>query len=186
MLPSCSLTPSPSYWFPLPSLYVSLSVTPTIHQSVFPCVFISLYFCFPLYRCSCLTRGYSLEPHGFSLPLPLVLTRVRAPLSLASLVFLSRLVPPPRSQSFATEENYSLSILETPTPDHETNFFHRGEFPLPAYIRILFLLFSRDDNDFGDDLLRLRGERASVRQGCINKTIWSTFVITSEYVLYFG
>lgn len=142
LLPSCSVILSLSHLFFFPFLCVSLSVTPSIYSSVSPCVFISLYFCFPHYQSFCLTHVYPiLSPFSFSFLLGRVL---RASLFsflflLSHSVFLFPLLL--CSQSFATEENYSLSILETPTLDHETNFFHRGEFPLPAYIRILFTFF---------------------------------------------
>lgn len=50
LLPSCSVILSLSHLFFFPFLCVSLSVTPSIYSSVSPCVFISLYFCFPHYQ----------------------------------------------------------------------------------------------------------------------------------------
>lgn len=107
------------------------------------CLYLSIFLFSPLPK-FCLTHvyPYPLSLSSFSLLLGSSTTRVSILLPLPLFSFYLSLSPlPPCSQSFATEENYSLSILETPTLDHETNFFHRGEFPLPSYIRILFAFF---------------------------------------------
>lgn len=114
------------------SLTLSLSLLrPHLHLPF--CLSMCLYLSIFLFSLSTsasvlLTAIRSSHMFSFLLSPPLALT-FKCSLSLFPLPHPfphPSLAPRYHPSLLPREENYSLSILETPTPDHETNFFHKG------------------------------------------------------------
>lgn len=116
LLPSCSVILSLSHLFFFPFLCVSLSVTPSIYSSVSPCVFISLYFCFPHYQ-SFLSHPRLSYPLSLFLLFPSrsSITRVSILLPLSPFSFCLSLSPPTVQSVFCYGRK--LFIVNTRDPD---------------------------------------------------------------------